>query len=223
MNLKRLLLATAMFGVCALPARAEIVFFNTGRNLSVDSHRIEGDQIVMAMRGGGEMTLDASLVSRIEPDEVPYPKAPPAALPGDEPPLTAAIPNLRLETNPRFDPIIEKVAKEQGIDATLVRAVIQVESGYDSRARSRSGAMGLMQLMPQTAKQYGVTARRLYDPRANIEAGIKHLKSLLDHLPLHLALAAYNAGEGAVQRFRGVPPYPETQKYVSTILALLVQ
>jgi len=68
-----------------------------------------------------------------------------------------------------------------------------------------------------------VTGRRLYDPRANIEAGIKHLKSLMDHLPLHLALAAYNAGEGAVQRFQGVPPYPETQKYVSTILALLVQ
>ena len=211
-----------MVGVCALPARAEIVFFNTGRNLSVASHRVEDDKIVMAMRGGGEMTLDASLVSHIEPDEVPYPEAPPT-LPADAPPLAAAVSKLRLETNPRFDPIIEKVAKEQGIDATLVRAVIQVESGYEPRARSRSGAMGLMQLMPQTAKQYGVTARRLYDPRANIEAGIKHLKSLLDHLPLHLALAAYNAGEGAVQRFRGVPPYPETQKYVSTILALLVR
>jgi soluble lytic murein transglycosylase-like protein len=222
MKLKKILLATAMVGVCALPARAEIVFFNTGRNLSVASHRVEDDKIVMAMRGGGEMTLDASLVSRIEPDEVPYPAAPPAP-PADAPPLAAAVSNLRLETNPRFDPIIEKVAKEQGIDAMLVRAVIQVESGYEPRARSRSGAMGLMQLMPQTAKQYGVTARRLYDPRANIEAGIKHLKSLLDHLPLHLALAAYNAGEGAVQRFRGVPPYPETQKYVSTILALLVR
>ena len=219
---KQLLFATAMIGVCALPAQAEIVFFNTGRNLSVASHRVEGDKMVMAMRGGGEMTLDASLVSRIEPDEVPYPETP-AAPPADAAPLAAAIPNLRLEPTPRFDPIVEKVAKEQGVDATLVRAVIQVESGWDSRARSRSGAMGLMQLMPQTAKQYGVTARRLYDPRANIEAGIKHLKSLLDHLPLHLALAAYNAGEGAVQRFRGVPPYPETQKYVSTILALLVK
>src|SRR6478735_9356979 len=222
MKLKKLFLTTAMLGVSVLPARAEIVFFNTGRNLSVDSHRVDGDKIVMAMRGGGEMTLDAALVSRIEPDEVPYPEAAPPP-PADAAHLTAAIPNLRLESNPRFDPIIEKVAKEQGVDATLVRAVIQVESGYEPRAHSRSGAMGLMQLMPQTAKQYGVTARRLYDPRANIEAGIKHLKSLLDHLPLHLALAAYNAGEGAVQRFQGVPPYPETQKYVSTILALLVQ
>jgi len=223
MKLKKLILTTAMLGVSVLPARAEIVFFNTGRNLSVDSHHVDGDKIVMAMRGGGEMTLDAALVSRIEPDEVPYPEAPATPPPADAAQLTAPIPNLHLETNPRFDAIIKKVAKEQGVDATLVRAVIQVESGYEPRAHSRSGAMGLMQLMPQTAKQYGVTARRLYDPRANIEAGIKHLKSLLDHLPLHLALAAYNAGEGAVQRFQGVPPYPETQKYVSTILALLVQ
>src|SRR5262245_55307825 len=222
MNVTKALLATAIIGVCAVPARAEIVFFKTGRNLSVASHRVEGESIVMQMRGGGEMTLDASLVSRIEPDEVPYPEAP-AKAPADAPPLAAALKNVRLEPNPRFDPIIEKVAKEQGVDAMLVRAVIQVESGFEPRARSKSGAMGLMQLMPETAKQYGVTRRRLYDPRANIEAGIKHLKSLLDHLPLHLALAAYNAGEGAVQRFRGIPPYPETQKYVSTILALLVQ
>ena len=76
-----------MLGVSVLPARAEIVFFNTGRNLSVDSHRVEGDQIVMAMRGGGEMTLDAALVSRIEPDEVPYPEAPAAPPPADAAPL----------------------------------------------------------------------------------------------------------------------------------------
>ena len=130
--------------------------------------------------------------------------------PTDTPPVPAAL-NVRLETNSRFDPLIQKVAKEQGVDVTLVRAVIQVESGFEPRARSSSGAVGLMQLMPSTARQYGVTPRRLYDPRANMEAGIKHLKSLMDHLPLHLALAAYNAGEGAVQRFRGVPPYPETQ------------
>jgi Transglycosylase SLT domain len=221
--IKKILILAAMSGVGAVPARAEIVFFNTGRNISVASHRVDGDKIVMDMRGGGEMTCDASLVAHIDPDEVPYPEPTPTVPATVTPALTAAVPNVRLETSPRFDPIIEKVAREQGIDATLVRAVIQVESGWEPRAHSRSGAMGLMQLMPQTARQYGVTARRLYDPRANIEAGIKHLKSLLDHLPLHLALAAYNAGEAAVQRFRGVPPYPETQKYVSTILALLVK
>src|SRR5262249_26022443 len=155
-------------------------------------------------------------------DEVPHPAVEQAAV-EPEAPAPPAVPAVRIEPPPRIDRIIDKVAKEQGVDATLVKAVIQVESGFEPRARSSAGAVGLMQVMPQTARQYGVTGRRLYDPRANVEAGIKHLKSLMDHLPLHLALAAYNAGEGAVQRFQGVPPYPETQKYVSTILALLVQ
>jgi soluble lytic murein transglycosylase-like protein len=222
MTARGLLLITAMLTLSVIPARAEIVFFNNGRNLSIESHRLEGDAMVMEMRGGGEMTLDAALIAHIDPDEVPYPPASVEPVP-DAPPVPAPALNVHLETNSRFDPLIQKVAKEQGVDVTLVRAVIQVESGYEPRARSSSGAVGLMQLMPSTARQYGVTPRRLYDPKANIEAGIKHLKSLMDHLPLHLALAAYNAGEGAVQRFRGVPPYPETQKYVSTILALLVQ
>src|SRR5262245_16496034 len=222
MNKKVLLFTAVLFSVSAAPGRAEIVFFKNGRTLSIASHRAEGETMVMQMRGGGEMTLDASLISKIGPDEIPHPEPAVQASQPDSPP-PAAISNVKLEAHPQLDRIIDKVAKEQGVDATLVKAVIQVESGFEPRARSSAGAVGLMQVMPSTAKQYGVTGRRLYDPRANIEAGIKHLKSLLDHLPLHLALAAYNAGEGAVQRFRGVPPYPETQKYVSTILALLVQ
>jgi soluble lytic murein transglycosylase-like protein len=79
--------------------------------------------------------------------------------------------------------------------------------------------MGLMQLMPATARQYG--AKDPYDPASNIQAGVRYLKTLLDRLPLHFALAAYNAGEAAVQRFRGIPPYPETRNYVSRILRLL--
>jgi hypothetical protein len=216
-------LALVMFGLTALPVQAEIVYFNNGRTLSIQSHHADGDRMVMEMRGGGDMTLDAALISHIEPDEVPHPEPESPVVQAEGVPPVAALTNVRIERHPRIDPIIDKVAKEQGVDAHLVRAVIQVESGFSPRARSSAGAVGLMQVMPQTAKQYGVTGRRLYDPRANIEAGIKHLKSLLDHLPLHLALAAYNAGEGAVQRFQGVPPYPETQKYVSTILGLLVQ
>jgi len=220
MTARGFLVLTAMVALSVVPARAEIVFFNNGRNMSIESHRADGDTVVMQMRGGGEMTMDASLIASIEPDEVPHPAPAPVAKEPDVPP-PPAVPAVRIEPPPRLDRIIDKVAKEQGVDAGLVKAVIQVESGFEPRARSSAGAVGLMQVMPQTAKQYGVTGRRLYDPRANVEAGIKHLKSLMDHLPLHLALAAYNAGEGAVQRFQGVPPYPETQKYVSTILALL--
>jgi soluble lytic murein transglycosylase-like protein len=222
MTARGFLVLTAMVALSVVPARAEIVFFNNGRNMSIESHRADGDTVVMQMRGGGEMTMDASLIASIEPDEVPHPAPAAVAKELDVPP-PPPVPAVRIEPPPRLDRIIDKVAKEQGVDASLVKAVIQVESGFEPRARSSAGAVGLMQVMPQTAKQYGVTGRRLYDPRANVEAGIKHLKSLMDHLPLHLALAAYNAGEGAVQRFQGVPPYPETQKYVSTILALLVQ
>jgi len=115
--------------------------------------------------------------------------------------------------------IIDRIAGEQGVPARLVKAVIQVESAYQPRAKSRKGAMGLMQLMPETARQYAVADP--YDARANIEAGVKHLKSLIDRFPLALALAAYNAGEAAVQRFGGVPPYAETRDYVFRVMNLI--
>ncbi len=197
--------------VCsARPVHAELVFFASGRTLSIKSHRTDGDSLVLTMRGGGEIVCEAAVIARVAPDEVPYPEpdvpAPPPALPIE---AASAAP---------YGAIIDRVAAEQGVPVKLVRAVIQVESAYQERARSRKGAMGLMQLMPETARQYAVADP--YDPAANIEAGIKHLKSLLQRLPMTLALAAYNAGEGAVQRFPGTPPYPETQQYVSRILQL---
>jgi Transglycosylase SLT domain len=191
-------------------ARAEIVFFNTGRTLSIKDHRAEDDKLVLTMRGGGEIICDPSVIDRILPDEVPYPEP------------EAEKPVLLVEQTPlpgvKYGEIIEKISAEQGVSANLVRAVIQVESAYHERARSPKGAMGLMQLMPATARQYAV--QDPYDPASNIEAGIKHLKSLLQRLPVALALAAYNAGEDAVQRFHGIPPYRETQDYVSRILRL---
>jgi soluble lytic murein transglycosylase-like protein len=196
----------------AAPADAELVFFANGGNLSVKSHRVQGESLVLTLRTGGEMVLDASTIARIAPDEVPYPEpAPPS------PAIEASAPGL--VDVPAYTSIIDKVAQEQGVDAKLVRAVIQVESAYRPRARSRKGAMGLMQLMPETARQYAVA--NPYDPASNIEAGIKHLKSLMQRLPLDLALAAYNAGEAAVQKFRGIPPYPETRDYVTRILRLV--
>jgi soluble lytic murein transglycosylase-like protein len=111
------------------------------------------------------------------------------------------------------------VSARHGVDPGLVRAMIQVESAYQPRARSSKGAVGLMQVMPATGRQYGVT--NLWDPASNIEAGIAHLRSLLDRFPLSSALAAYNAGEVAVLRFSGIPPYPETRNYVSRILKLV--
>jgi soluble lytic murein transglycosylase-like protein len=200
----------------ATPASAELIFFSESRVMSVKQHRFEGDQIVITLRGGGEMSFDRSVVVRIEPDEVTYPEEPVAASAQQAPP-TDSIETLVEKT--AYDPLIERASDRHGVSARLVKAVIQVESAFQPRARSQKGAMGLMQLLPQTARQY--QTRNLYDPASNIEAGTRHLKKLLAEFELPLALAAYNAGEAAVRRFGGIPPYAETQAYVSKILELL--
>jgi soluble lytic murein transglycosylase-like protein len=115
-----------------------------------------------------------------------------------------------------FADLISTVAASHNVDARLVHAVIEQESNYQARARSKKGARGLMQLMPATARQYGVA--NSYDPKANLDAGVRHLKDLLSRLELPLALAAYNAGEGTIRRYGGLPPFPETQSYVRNIL-----
>jgi hypothetical protein len=202
-------------------AHAELVFFASGRSLSVKGHRVENGSLALSLRGGGEILCDPAIISRIEPDEVPYPEPPPVAVvetigPGPEEGRAAGeTPSL---TPAQYASLIDRAAATHGVDPKLVRAVIQVESAYQHRARSPKGAMGLMQLMPATARQYSV--RNPYDPAANIDAGIRHLKSLLQRFPLRLAIAAYNAGPGAVERFRGIPPYPETRMYVSRVLKL---
>jgi soluble lytic murein transglycosylase-like protein len=196
----------------ASPAHAEIVFFNTGRTLSIKEHHadpVDEDKLVLTLRSGGEIVCEPSIIDRIVPDEVPYPE------PETEAPAAQAV---AASAPVKYGEIIDKVSAEQGVSPKLVRALIQVESAYHERARSPKGAMGLMQLMPATAKQYAVADP--YDPQSNIEAGIKHLKSLLERLPVALALAAYNAGEAAVERFNGIPPYRETQDYVTRILRL---
>jgi hypothetical protein len=186
---------------------AELVFFNTGRTLTVRSHRLEGNRLVLAMVGGGEITCDASLVERIAPDEVPIRER--AASKGE----------ASADPSAPYAEMIDRSAAREGVDPRLVRAVIQVESAYQPTARSPKGATGLMQLMPDTARRYAVG--NPYDPDSNISAGIKYLKTLLDRYgQLPLALAAYNAGEAAVERFGGIPPFPETQNYVRQILGL---
>ncbi len=197
-------------------ARAEIVHLISGRTLSIKSHRLEGSSIVLTLRTGGEVTCDRSLIDKIVSDEVPYPEPVTEAALAEQgqAPATGSL----LADTP-YGEIIAAMSEAHGVDPLLVRALIQVESNYQPRARSRKGAMGLMQLMPSTARVYNV--RNPFDPKTNIEAGIKHLKSLLERFNgVEIALAAYNAGEGAVAKFNGVPPYRETRNYVSRILSL---
>jgi soluble lytic murein transglycosylase-like protein len=121
-----------------------------------------------------------------------------------------------------IDAYIKQVAAQHGVSADLVAAVIEAESEFNPRAVSRKGAQGLMQLMPKTAATLGVDDP--FDPRENIEAGVKHLRALIDRFGsnnLPLVLAAYNAGEVAVIKHRGVPPYRETRAYVQRIMKKL--
>jgi membrane-bound lytic murein transglycosylase B len=203
-------------------ARADIVVFKNGRTMSVKSCQVDGDMATLRLREGGEVTFPAAIVARVEPDEVPYPEqrtgngeagtveavAAPAIIP-------ALVPAQVLAARPYAD-LISSIAAEHHVDVRLVHAVIEQESNYQPRAKSKKGARGLMQLMPETARQYGVS--NSYDPKANLDAGVRHLKDLMSRLALPVALAAYNAGEATVRRYGGLPPFPETQAYVRSIL-----
>lgn len=172
----------------------------------------------MTLRQGGVVTFPSSVIARVDADEVPYPEESAATSAPVESVVVAApalISEAVLSARP-FADLISTSAALHHVDPRLVHAVIEQESGYQARARSKKGAHGLMQLMPETARQYGV--RNSYDPKANIEAGVKHLKDLMSRLDLPLALAAYNAGEGTIRRYGGLPPFPETQTYVRNIL-----
>ncbi len=124
-----------------------------------------------------------------------------------EPPASAA----------KLSKTVEQIARENQVSPQLVHSVIQVESNYDAGAVSPKGALGLMQLIPSTARRFGVA--NAFDPAENIKGGARYLKYLLDLYQgdQNLALAAYNAGEAAVARYGGIPPYPETQDYVTKV------
>jgi soluble lytic murein transglycosylase-like protein len=145
------------------------------------------------------------------------------------PPLPAPVPVIATTAKPKearpnrsafqsvWDEMIESAGKRHHVDPALIHAVIRVESNYNAFAVSPRGAKGLMQLIPATAKRFGV--KNIFDPKANLDAGVRYLKYLIDMFggDLRLSLAAYNAGENAVDRHSGVPPFPETQDYLRRI------
>ena len=204
----------------AAPAAAELIVFQEGRVVKAASYKVLGDELEIGLPGGGSYRVDLDRVERIVDDEVviadvtlsPQPKEPVAydlSYRDDRKPLF----------NTPYDRVIAAEAKRYGVDASLVSAVIRAESNYEPRAVSRKGARGLMQLMPATARRLSLS--HPFDPVANVRAGVRYLKELLDrfdHRP-ELVLAAYNAGENAVDTFGGVPPYRETVGYVKRILS----
>jgi soluble lytic murein transglycosylase-like protein len=204
------LLMSAIVLGSASQLHAERIFFTNGRSMSIKDYHIAGDVITVTLRHGGNATFGRSIVDRIEPDEVP--EIDESVIAAAE--ATHATPTL-LGARP-FANLIESVALKHGIDPHLVHAMVQAESNYQPGARSQAGARGLMQVMPTTGLAFGI--KNLYDPQSNLEAGVQYLKFLLARFDLTRALAAYNAGPENVRKYRGVPPFPETQKYVQKVL-----
>jgi soluble lytic murein transglycosylase-like protein len=193
-----------VLGLLALPAAAsaDIALLSTGSMMKVTAQRTEGDLVVLVLKGGGEVGVPASMVRGIVPDEVLEELRPADAATGLA----------------DFERLVAEAARRHGLDPALVMAVVSVESGFQPQAVSPKGAQGLMQLMPATARDLGVADP--FDPAANLDGGSRYLSSLVARYDgdLAKALAAYNAGMGAVARHGGVPPYEETRRYVRKIL-----
>jgi hypothetical protein len=223
-RMPRLLLSAAvalLVGASATSLRAELIVFSDGRVTKAVGYAVDGDEVEVRLRGGGSYRVDVSLVERIVEDEVEVSEVEVRSVGSDE--KVAYDLSYKDERKPLFssayDAIIQAEAKKHGVDAALVSAVIRAESNYEPRALSRKGARGLMQLMPATAKRLEV--RKPFDPASNVAGGVRYLKELAErfhHRP-ELVLAAYNAGERAVETYGGVPPYRETIGYVKKILS----
>jgi hypothetical protein len=224
-HLAGLLGLAAGAALLALPARAsaELIVFEDGRVVKAAGYRLDSEAEALEIRlpGGGSYLVDLSRVERIVDDEVVVS----TVVVEDLRPKPAAPYDLSFNDSRRplfgssYDAMIEKAAREQNLDASFVSALIRAESNYEPRAVSRKGARGLMQLMPATAKRLSV--RKPFDPESNLRGGVRYLRELVDrfgHRP-ELVLAAYNAGEGAVETYGGVPPYRETVAYVARILS----
>ena len=209
----RYLAAFFLLALCPALTAAEVAVLHTGFRMKAD--RVEcGGQVCVLHQGVGRIELDASLVARVEVEHDAHrPNEPtPAAQPSDDAEPKAA-------RTPRE--MIDEMAARNGLPPEIVHSVAQVESAYRTDAVSPKGAIGVMQLMPSTAKQLNADP---HDPEQNIAAGAMLLRDLLlkyenDPNPVRRALAAYNAGPGAVSKYDGVPPYPETQMYVEKVLA----
>jgi hypothetical protein len=198
------------------PADAKLAVFVDGRHLKVEDARLEGTVIVLELRGGGSLRVPATRIDRVIADEVADPAAP--VLPGD-PACPSSWSDDDLPADLPFQEAIADAAQKADLHPWLVAAVVQTESAFDPRARSRAGAAGLMQLMPAAASDRGVVD--VFDPADNLRGGAAHLRIMLDRFhSLTLALAAYNAGASTVERYGDVPPYAETRDYVRKVLGL---
>lgn len=206
MKLPRLIVIAALAVAVFVPAaRADYAVLRTGVRLHITGYEAAGDRVKLTMPGGFVEIAASDLVS-IEPEDTFQ------ALPEEPKPATGP-----------YEELIRAAAEKHGLDVKLITQVIAAESNFNPKAVSRKQALGLMQLLPQTAAQYAVA--NVFDPAQNIEGGVHYLKDLLEKYRgnLALALAAYNAGPDLVERYGGIPPFAETRNYVKRITTELAK
>ena len=193
------LCALGAAGLFASAASADYAVLRSGARLHITGYERDGDRVRLAVKGGTVCVAAADLVA-VEPEE-----------------HFAAVPVVAVIAPGPFGNLIHAAAEKHGVDESLITQVIAAESNFNPRAVSRKRAQGLMQLLPTTAALYSVA--NIFDPAQNIDAGTRYLKDLLARYrgDLRLALAAYNAGPDMVEHYGGMPPFPETQKYVKLI------
>ncbi len=194
--------------MCAACFAGEDIVLKTGFTLRADRHEVSGGMIHL-YTGSAATVFPLEVVEAIEPDDYVPDPAP-------EPEVTPAVKAANID----LKELVTRAALRNGLPPDLVHSIAQIESGYRQDAVSPKGALGLMQLMPQTAKDLEIDPA---DPEQNADAGARYLRELLlkymdDPYQLRKALAAYNAGPAAVDRYNGVPPYPETINYVRKVL-----
>jgi hypothetical protein len=197
--MKRLTVMLALLVSAAPVVNADYAVLRSGVRLHITGYEAAGDRVRLTVEGGSVEVSAGEIVS-IEPEDV-FPSRPTVAPLPDGP----------------YAKLIHAASQKHGVDENLIHRIILVESNFNPKAVSAKSALGLMQLLPKTAAQYSV--RNVFDPAQNIDGGTHYMKDLLAryHGDLSLALAAYNAGPQMVQRYGGIPPFPETKNYVRRV------
>ena len=219
--------ASALLFLSAFPASASIAIFTDGRSMKISGYKVVETAVLLTFKNGGAMTMPLTRIERILDDEIVEMAAAPEVKKMIE---KGVFPKRSWHYDAgrapifhsKYDKMIVEAAKKFDVDAALISAVIKAESDFNPREVSNKGARGLMQLMPATAERFGVA--NAFDAKGNIHGGVRYLRWLLDAFEgnADLAIAAYNAGEGNVWKYNGVPPFRETIRYINLVAQALL-